>query len=113
MPQVPAVHAEAAFGNEGHDVPQAPQLFVSSFRLWHVAPQQVWLGSTQGCVAEQPGAQAFCAQISPAGQSVSPRHSTQVLVGALQCGVAPEQSLASVQPETQPFVVSQYCPVGH
>jgi hypothetical protein len=78
MPQTPAVHTLAAFGWGGHAVPQVPQFVTSFWRSWHDEPQQVWFGSTHGCVVEQPGAHAFWTQISPPGQSGSPRHSTQV-----------------------------------
>jgi hypothetical protein len=69
--------------------------------------QQVSAALVHGCVVEQPCAHAFCTQISPVGQSVSPKQATHLLLGLSQCGVVPLQSVSSPQPAAHLLVESQ------
>ena len=92
---------------------QVPQLFRSDLRSWQLEPQQVSAVFTQGWVIEQPWAQAFWTQICPAVQSVSPKHSTHLLVAASHFAFGLLQSVPSVHPAAQPLFFVQYCPVGH
>jgi hypothetical protein len=107
MPHVPALHTTAAFSGVGHTFVQEPQKFGSFCRSWQVPLQQVSAEFRHGCVAEQPCAHAFCTQISPPGQSVSSKHATHVLVAVSQFGVAPLQSVLSLQPAAHALLVVQ------
>jgi hypothetical protein len=78
----------------------------------HAPELQTWPVG-HGCVAVHPATHASAWQTSPAGQSPSARHGTQVSEVVSHLGSGAEQSLFARQPTQALAVVSHTLPVGH